>query len=103
VVHDHCHSRALGQGETAAALGGITGEACDPSGAGCCGMAGAFGHLHPELSRTIGERSLAPAAREADLVVAAGTSCREQVRRLTGRTALHPAQYLAALLEDDTR
>jgi Fe-S oxidoreductase len=65
-------------------------------------MAGAFGHLHPELSRAIGEQRLAPAVREADLVVAAGTSCREQVRRLTGRTAVHPAQYLAALLEDAT-
>lgn len=102
LVHEHCHARALGAGDGASALAGITGEACDASGAGCCGMAGAFGHLHPELSRAIGEQRLAPAVREADLVVAAGTSCREQVRRLTGRTAVHPAQYLAALLEDAT-
>lgn len=103
VVHEHCHSRALGATGGASALGAITGETCELSGAGCCGMAGAFGHLHPELSRAIGELRLAPVAREADLVVAAGTSCREQVRRLTDRDAVHPAQYLAALLEDTSR
>ena len=64
-------------------------------------MAGAFGHLHPELSRRIGEDRLAPAARDADVVVAAGTSCRAQVRRLTGRTALHPSEFLAQQLMED--
>jgi len=31
--------------------------------------------------------------------VAPGTSCREQILDGTGRRALHPAEYLAALLD----
>lgn len=99
VVHEHCHARALGQGrEGAAALAAIPGAGVRDSGAGCCGMAGAFGHRHPDLSRRIAEDRLAPAVRGADLAVAAGTSCREQIRRTTGRPALHPAEYMAARL-----
>jgi Fe-S oxidoreductase len=63
-------------------------------------MAGSFGYRHPELSRAIAEDRLAPAVREAELAVAAGTSCRAQIRRVTGRTALHPAELLAARLGD---
>jgi len=99
--HDHCHSRALGAGPLDAALARLTGASVAASGAGCCGMAGAFGHLHPDLSRRIGEDRLAPAARGADVLVAAGTSCRAQMRHLTGRTALHPAEYLARQLTED--
>jgi Fe-S oxidoreductase len=61
-------------------------------------MAGAFGHRHPELSLRIAEDRLVPAARAAELAVAAGTSCREQIRRAAGRPALHPAELLAARL-----
>jgi FAD/FMN-containing dehydrogenase/Fe-S oxidoreductase len=98
LVHPHCHSRALGDGN--AALDVIAGGAprAHTSPARCCGMAGAFGYTHPELSRQIAELGLAPAARAADIVVAAGTSCRAQVEGTTGRSALHPAEYLAARL-----
>ncbi len=99
VVHEHCHTRALGGGrEGAAALAGVPGAGGRDSGAGCCGMAGTFGHAHPDLSRRIAEDRLAPAVRGADLAVAAGTSCREQIRRTTGRPALHPAEHMAARL-----
>ena len=99
MAHDHCHARALGAGdEGVAALARVPGVTVRDSGAGCCGMAGAFGHRHPELSRRIAEDRLVPAVRGADLAVAAGTSCREQIRRTTGRPALHPAEHLAARL-----
>ncbi|MEW6583042.1 MAG: FAD-linked oxidase C-terminal domain-containing protein, partial [Actinomycetota bacterium] len=98
VVHAHCHSRALGAGEEALAAVRLAGDAARPSGAGCCGMAGAFGYEHPELSRRIAEMGVAPAARAAATVVAPGTSCRAQILRTTGRRALHPAEYLAARL-----
>jgi Fe-S oxidoreductase len=99
VVHAHCHARALGAGADAlAVVARVPGARPRDSGAGCCGMAGAFGYRHPALSRRIGEDRLAPVARTADVVVAAGTSCREQVRDLAGRQALHPAAYLAARL-----
>jgi len=70
---------------------------------GCCGMAGSFGysHEHFEVSRAIGERKLLPAvrARKAGaVVVAAGTSCRHQVKDFTGEDAVHPAMLLKSLL-----
>jgi Fe-S oxidoreductase len=40
---------------------------------------------------------LLPAVREADegtIVVAAGVSCRQQIKHGTGRVALHPAEVL---------
>jgi FAD/FMN-containing dehydrogenase/Fe-S oxidoreductase len=99
LVHEHCHARAAGGGaEGAAALAAIPGLEVRDSGAGCCGMAGAFGHRHRELSLRIAEDRLAPAVRAAGAAVAAGTSCREQIRRTTGLPARHPAELLAARL-----
>ncbi len=99
VVHEHCHAASLGGGrEGAAALARIAGAVARTSGAGCCGMAGSFGHVHPDLSRRIAEDRFAPAMRDAGVAVAAGTSCREQIRRTTGRAALHPAEHMAARL-----
>jgi Fe-S oxidoreductase len=71
--------------------------------AGCCGMAGSFGYAreHYEVSRQIGERKLLPAARALApdaVLVAPGTSCREQVAHFTGVRALHPAELLASLV-----
>ena len=99
LVHQHCHARAVGAGtEGAAALAAVPGLATRDSGAGCCGMAGAFGHRHRELSLRIAEDRLAPAVRAAGAAVAAGTSCREQIRRATGRPVAHPAELLAERL-----
>lgn len=100
LVHCHCHSRALGDSDRGidAVRSAASGARLSP--ARCCGMAGAFGYAHPELSRQIAELGLAPAARSADVVVAAGTSCRAQVADTTGRRALHPAEYLASRLLD---
>ena len=62
-----------------------------------------FGYAreHFDVSRQIGERRLLPAARAmqpGDVLVAAGTSCRQQVRDFTGIEAMHPAQLLRSLL-----
>ena len=71
--------------------------------AGCCGMAGSFGYSadHFDVSRAIGERKLLPAVRNkkpGTVVVAAGTSCRHQVKDFTGERAVHPAVLLRSLL-----
>jgi Fe-S oxidoreductase len=92
VVHAHCHARALGDRDAERLLGGR------PSGAGCCGMAGAFGYRHPDLSRAIASDRLLPALGGAALAVAAGTSCRAQIAELGGVPVAHPAQVLAARL-----
>lgn len=99
VVHAHCHARALGCGaELARLTRTVPGLEVRESGAGCCGMAGAFGYEHPELSRRIAEDRLLPAVRGADLVVAHGTSCRQQVDDLAGTPTLHPARLIAEAL-----
>jgi len=71
--------------------------------AGCCGMAGSFGYAreHYDVSQAIGERRLLPAARALTsdaVLIASGTSCREQVAHFTGVRALHPAELLADLI-----
>ena len=65
-------------------------------------MAGAFGMMaaNRDLSLAVAEplvRQITPLPEDA-LVVAAGTSCRHQVRDLTGRDCLHPAEVLARAL-----
>ncbi len=99
-VHGHCHQKAFGAFEgTLAALRQVEGLAVQPIESSCCGMAGAFGYgaETQDVSRAMGERSLAPAVRAAgaaDWIVADGTSCRHQIRDLTGRRAVHSVVML---------
>ncbi len=105
LLHGHCHQKALvGTGPTEGTLALAPGTEVEVVDSGCCGMAGLFGYEkgHYEVSMKMGERRLFPAVRAASpegrVVVAPGTSCREQIRDGTGRRALHPAEYLAGLL-----
>jgi FAD/FMN-containing dehydrogenase/Fe-S oxidoreductase len=104
LLHGHCHQKAMGMlPPTRALLSRIPSCTVVDLEAGCCGMAGSFGYAteHYEVSRQIGERKLLPAARALApdaVLVAPGTSCREQVAHFTGVKALHPAQLLQSLL-----
>jgi Fe-S oxidoreductase len=103
LLHGHCHQKALvGTGPTERALAIAPGTKVEVVDSGCCGMAGLFGYEkgHYDVSMKMGDRRLFPAVREAggSVVVAPGTSCREQIRDGTGRRALHPAEYLASRL-----
>jgi FAD/FMN-containing dehydrogenase/Fe-S oxidoreductase len=104
VLHGHCHQKAMGLMPPARALlARIPGSKVVDLDAGCCGMAGSFGYSkeHYEVSKQIGERKLLPAARAmtpGSVLVAPGTSCREQVKHFTGVAAMHPAQLLQSLL-----
>ncbi len=106
LLHGHCHQKSMGLLPPAKALlEKIPGSTVVDLDAGCCGMAGSFGysHEHFEVSRAIGERKLLPAIRNkkaGTVVVAAGTSCRHQVKDFTGEDALHPAMLLRSLLID---
>ena len=105
LVQSHCHQRALvGMGPLLRLLRRIPGAEVIDLGAGCCGMAGAFGYEkeHYEVSRRVGEQRLFPALREAaaeDVIVAPGFSCRLQIQHFTGRKAVHPAELLHGLLD----
>ncbi len=72
---------------------------------GCCGMCGVFGHEaeHYDESRGVFEMSwkkhLPTEARQREGVIAAGHSCRSQVKRFEGFVPKHPAEALLQHLE----
>ena len=73
LLHGHCHQKALfGTGAIRKLFDAMPDTVCSEVDAGCCGMAGAFGYLHHDLSQTIGEDRLFPAVRTA---AAAGDTC----------------------------
>src|SRR6185437_11129379 len=104
-VHGHCHQKAFGAfPDSLKALGAIPGLAAKPIASSCCGMAGSFGYQAEtqDVSRAMAETGLLPAVRAADqqdLIVADGTSCRHQIRDLSGRKAVHSVQVMARALE----
>ena len=104
LVHGHCHQKALvGMGPALEVLRSI--EACNVSEipSGCCGMAGSFGYEteHYDVSMKIGEETLFPTIRDESgefVVVAEGTSCRQQIEHGTGKRARHLVEVLADAL-----
>jgi Fe-S oxidoreductase len=102
-VHGHCHQKAFGTLDaTLELLRTIPGADVAAIESSCCGMAGAFGHEkgHYDVSMKMGEAALLPAVRAAAsaTIVAAGTSCRQQIADGTGRVARHPLVVLAESL-----
>lgn len=110
LLHGHCHQKALvGTGPAIRVLSKLPGVELEEVDSGCCGMAGSFGYEreHYDVSKAMAYRRLIPAAeaihRRGGRVVAAGVSCRQQVRAFTNRVALHPAEILAAHLKEPSR
>jgi len=105
LLHGHCHQKSMGLLQSSTALlSRIPSATVVDLDAGCCGMAGSFGYSkeHYEVSETIGNRRLLPAAKgmkAGDVLVAPGTSCRHQVADLAGVDAVHPAVLIRSLLE----
>lgn len=94
VVHTHCHQRALFGTDRLQP----TGADCERLDAGCCGMAGAFGYQHHDLSVAVAEDRLLPAVRRAvaqgSTIIADGISCRHQLADLAGVRAHHWAEVV---------
>ncbi|MDQ6629957.1 MAG: FAD-binding protein [Pseudomonadota bacterium] len=100
LVHGHCHQKAFAAiTPLLEALRLIPGAEPRLIESSCCGMAGSFGYEaeHFEISMLMAELSLLPAVRAAPeaLIVADGTSCRQQIADGTGREARHVARVLA--------
>jgi Fe-S oxidoreductase len=101
LLHGHCHQKAFGtMSAVEQVLTMIPGLAVETVQSSCCGMAGSFGYGSDtiDVSLAMGELSLLPAVRQADadtIIVADGTSCRQQIRDGTGREAMHVARLLA--------
>ena len=100
LIHTHCHANALTDPSVQQKLAAkIPGAEITLLDSGCCGMAGQFGALSTKyqlslqvaepLVRMIDERP------EGALVVASGTSCRQQITHLTDAQPLHMAELIA--------
>jgi Fe-S oxidoreductase len=105
LLHGHCHQKAFGaMAAVEAALKLVPELAVETVDSSCCGMAGAFGYGADtiDVSLQMAELSLLPAVRQATadtLIVADGTSCRQQIKDGTGREALHVARILAMSID----
>jgi FAD/FMN-containing dehydrogenase/Fe-S oxidoreductase len=101
LLHGHCHQKSFGaMAAIERALKLVPELAVETVESSCCGMAGAFGYGADtiDVSLKMAELSLLPAVRRAEadtLVVADGTSCRQQIKDGAGREALHVARVLA--------
>ena len=104
LLHGHCHQKAFGMmSDVETILSLIPDLNVETIDSGCCGMAGAFGYdaEHYEVSMAMGELSLLPQVRAAEigtLIVADGTSCRSQISDAAPRQSKHVAQVLESSL-----
>ena len=99
-LHGHCHQKSLASVEPSAQMLSLPiNYTVETMPTGCCGMAGSFGYEaeHYDVAMAIGEQTLFPLIRSSDediIISAPGVSCREQIKKGTGRAALHPVQIL---------
>jgi FAD/FMN-containing dehydrogenase/Fe-S oxidoreductase len=104
LLHGHCHQKAFGvMSSVEEVLSWIPELNTATIESSCCGMAGAFGYetVHFDVSMKMGELSLLPKVRNADidtLIVADGTSCRHQIHDGAKKVSVHVAVVLASAL-----
>jgi Fe-S oxidoreductase len=96
--HPHCHQRALFQASSTVHLLTAAGLSVNLSDWGCCGMAGSFGYTHYDVSKKVAEQRFVPGVRQVvksgGVVVATGTSCRQQALDFCNYRPLHWVQLL---------
>ncbi len=104
--HGHCQMKTVGAGSAAVDLFTQLGFTVIQSKAECCGMAGSFGYkkAYYELSKNVGD-DLVRQIRAAEVpgtqlvIVASGTSCREQIgAEYAGRKIFSPVELLDTLI-----
>lgn len=100
IVHGHCYQKVLSNQEYSLECLQIpVNYKATILPTGCCGMAGSFGYEaeHYPISQQVGELVLFPALRASSSkisIVAAGTSCRHQIKDGVNKQAFHPAELL---------
>ena len=104
LLHAHCHQKAFDAvAPIVKVLKLVPDLEVELIESSCCGMAGSFGYEaeHIDVSMKMGELTLLPAVRNATadtVIIADGTSCRQQIHDGAGRTALHVARVLEQAL-----
>lgn len=105
LYHGHCQQKSIaGTREALGILSIPKGFRVKEIPSGCCGMAGSFGYEkeHYQLSMKVGELVLFPAVRNSKpdtIIVASGTSCRQQIKDGTTKDAKHPVELLFEMLK----
>ncbi len=100
LLHGHCHQKAFdAMAATNEVLTLVPDLKVETIQSGCCGMAGSFGYEqeHYEVSMKMAQASLLPAvksARDDEILIADGTSCRNQINHGSGRDAVHVVRVL---------
>lgn len=107
IIHSHCHVKALMKPSFLPSLARRLPEReVKLLESGCCGMAGAFGALAEkyELSLQVAEPLIQEVRSQpfGTVVVASGTSCRQQIAHLAPVRPRHMAEVLAEALETST-
>jgi iron-sulfur cluster protein len=103
--HGHCQMKSLGLGMDTPRLFRRLDFIVDVSTVECCGMAGSFGYKkqYYELSKNVG-RDLGSqigkrlSSSPGTVVLASGTSCREQIGADFKEGAVHPVEFLDSIL-----
>ena len=103
-IHAHCHAKSrLNPTFMERLAGRLPGRTAALMDTGCCGMAGAFGAMASkyELSRKVGAALAGQIGAQPPgaVIVASGTSCRQQIEHLTPARPKHMAELLAEALE----
>jgi len=99
LVHGHCHQKAFGAlSPVLEVLRLIPNASPELIESSCCGMAGSFGYeaAHYDVSMRMVQANLLPAVLKSPqaIVVADGTSCRQQIAHGAHREAIHAARLL---------
>jgi len=101
-VYEHCHQKSLAETKnTIKALDLIPELQIEIVNGGCCGMAGEFGYKHFKISQKIAHNSLDDCIvkiRNQDILIATGTSCRNQILHIFKIQSMHlPSFFINSL------
>jgi iron-sulfur cluster protein len=98
--HEHCQGKLVNKKSYVKEFYEMLDFTVKMSTAECCGMAGSFGYKkqYYELSKSIG-KELTKQIDNGMIILASGTSCREQIADELKRKIYHPAEYLEQLLK----
>jgi iron-sulfur cluster protein len=104
--HPHCQMKTIGAGNAAADFFQRIGFIVDLSEVECCGMAGSFGYKkdYYDLSKNIGndltnQINISKSFDKNLIVLASGTSCREQIADDISGKIYHPIEFLLEILK----
>ena len=103
--HPHCQMKTVGAGNAVVEFFSGLGFGVDVSNVECCGMAGSFGYKKEfyDISRNIGDelikqiRNLNSSSKQK-IILASGTSCREQIADQLDSKVYHPIEFLERIL-----